>query len=95
MMQLDMGMSSRRVWIWRGELPEARYEPAKVQSLRVPPDAQASVTANQAAIDFRAIAGPRGYYGLLGAEFTPNETPELTVEVATSGRDAPSEEGAR
>lgn len=96
MMQLDMGASSRRIWIWRGELPDAQYEPVSVLSLRLPAASSASTAASQAAVELRQIAGPHSNYGLLGAEFVPNGTAELAIEVATSGaytRD--DEEGTR
>jgi hypothetical protein len=100
MLELDMGMSSRRVWIWRGELPDAQYAPVSVLSLRVEAASSASIVASQAAVEFRQIAGPHSYYGLLGAEFVPSGTAELTIEVATSagyvgdvGDDEEDEEG--
>lgn len=95
MMKLAMGMSSRHVWVWRGALPDAQYEPVSVLSLRLPAASSASTVASQAAAELRQISGPRSIYGLLGTEFVPNGTAELAIEVATSGADNPGEEGAR
>lgn len=95
MQQLDMGPWSRSVWIWRGTLPDARYEPAKVLSLRVPAASPARVARGRAAAEFRAITGPRSIYGLLGAEFMPSDTPELAIEVVTSGDDVPHADDKR
>lgn len=82
-LQLDPLLPPRaRAWV--GELPNLPTEPSqvvqKVIEVRHPPRRSRSI----AAIEVLIPCGGRFIYGLLGGEFTPNDSQPLVVQVACS-----------
>jgi hypothetical protein len=73
-----------RARAWQGELPSLPTRPSQVvqRGMEVPPSPWAS--RSMAAIEVFLPRGGRFIYGLLGGAFTPNDSKELVVQVASS-----------
>lgn len=73
-----------RVRIWIGELPDATYLPIKTYTHKIAAGREPRSIIKQAAIEAYIPVGPRALYGLLGGQFEPDTTGQLTIEVNTS-----------
>jgi hypothetical protein len=89
MITLRYPPSSFAVGLWLGELPDAVFTPEVMVERVVSAPAVVGRPQAQAAAETSRIAGPRGYYGLLGATFTPDGSGQLRVRVATAEREGP------
>lgn len=89
MITLRYPPSSMVVGLWLGELPDAIFTPEAIVERVAPAPAGVGRSPAQAAAETSRIAGGHGYYGLLGATFTPDGATRLRVRVATSEREGP------
>jgi hypothetical protein len=77
------------VAVWIDDLPGAADQAETVVGRDVSAPSGISLLAMRAAAEHSRITGPRGYYGLLGATFTPDHSRQLRLRVVTSGDDGP------
>ncbi len=74
----------RKARIWLGELPDIISPTAKFVERPLEGRAPALTQIQRAAIEMIVPSAGRALYGLLGAEFAPNNSGQLLVKVAVS-----------
>lgn len=74
----------RQARIWIGELPNLIYPTTKFVERRLEARTSALTQVQQAAIEMIIPSAGRALYGLLGAEFAPDNSEQLLVKVAVS-----------
>jgi hypothetical protein len=79
--------------VWIGDLPDAAYPAETIIEREVSAPVGIAHPAALAAAEHSRITGPRGHYGLLGATYTPDNSRQLRLRVATSGYDGPDYTG--
>lgn len=87
MITLRYPPSSLVVGLWLGELPDATSPAEEMFERVISAPADKTYPQTQVAAETSASTGSRGYYGLLGATYTPDGSNRLRVRVATSERE--------
>lgn len=83
MRALDIG-KQRRARVWIGDLPDVACQPLRKVTYSTDAIGARTTGPRMAAIEVLVPLGPRSMYGLLGGEFIPNATKQLTVEVSVA-----------
>jgi hypothetical protein len=83
MRTLELG-KYRRVRVWIGELPDAAYPTVKTLTHAIAAGRESQNGLSLAAIELFVPLGPRSMYGLLGGQWKPDETDQLSVDVSIS-----------
>ncbi len=84
MRTLELGKYQRaRVWI--GELPNVACPPVKTLTHTIVADSELQHGLRLAAVELLIVTGPRSIYGLLGGQWKPDATGELSIEISISG----------
>lgn len=83
---LELG-KSRRARVWIGELPDAVCPSVRTLTHTIAADRESQNGLRLAAIEVFVPLGPRSMYGLLGGQFKPDATGQLSVDVDISAAD--------
>jgi hypothetical protein len=65
--------------IWCGELPDTGYEPVETSVHVIPANPEVQSVPRLLALEIVLYAGPRVFYGLLGGEWVPDVSSQMTV----------------
>jgi hypothetical protein len=71
----------RKARVWTDELPELQFVPGETLEQLLQPAEGRIPDQRKAAVELLAPKGPMAMYGLLGAEFTPDNSNVLRVRV--------------
>lgn len=83
MKALELG-KHRRARVWIGELPDAACPSVKTLTHTIAADRESQHGLRMAAIEVFVPLGPRSMYGLLGGQWKPDATGQLSVDVNVS-----------
>jgi hypothetical protein len=87
---LSLSSAGGRIRVWVGEWPEAEYEPTNLtQQTLIAQTSSITKVATVAVELARWQLGHPSTYGLLGAEFTPDDSGRLVIDLATSDDNGP------
>jgi len=88
MRTLELG-KYRRARVWIGELPVATYPSAKTLTHTVAASDASQSEPKLAAVEVFVPLGARSMYGLLGGQWTPGATGQLSVDVGITDPNGP------
>ena len=83
MKTLELG-KHRRARVWIGELPDTACPSVKILTHTIAADRKSQHGLRLAAIEVFVPLGPRSMYGLLGGQWKPDATGQLSVDVSVS-----------
>lgn len=70
--------------VWLAELPEIEFEAEKITAHQYSSNSLLNSTSFKVAVEIDIYVGGKSVYGMLGAEFIPNDSNLLTFEISTS-----------
>jgi hypothetical protein len=74
----------RRARVWIGELPDAACPSIKTLTHAIAAGKERQDGLKLAAVELLIVTGPRSIYGLLGGQWKPDATGQLSVDVSVS-----------
>ncbi len=81
---LEIGRGLKKARVWSDSIPDLRYPVMEWVERVVAAQSRGRSTSRCVAVELWLVTGPRALYGLLGAEFIPDSSEQLRVQVALS-----------